>query len=1025
VTDADDDVVLLLTDVEGSTRMMEQDQDLARALLAEHDALVAHRTAAHRGRFVRDRSEGDSAFLVFDDPVAAVRCALDLQRDLRDRAASGPPLRVRMGLHAGRPHRRGQQLYGPVVNRCGAVRNLGHGGQVLLSSAVARLIDGTAGVQLRDLGEHRLKGLNDRERISQAIADDLPSAFPPLRSPDLQRHNLPVAPPGFVEVDGAVDSVVADARASRLLTLVGPAGIGKTALAVQAAWRAIDRFADGVWFVDLAGAGDAASLADALAAAVGVREEPGRPLLDTVVGHVTSRELLLVLDGCDPASTDLATLVSNVTRGAAVHVLAAASRPLGLRGERARPVRPLPVPAADDAAERIAAAPAVRLFLQRVRAASSAAAADPAFLQPVGELCRRLDGLPLALELAAGRLTGTPDDDLVAALDGQLADLDRGRTAGPAVPADALVAALDAAHADLHAEERALLRRAAVFDGGFTLEAAEQVCADDELAEEAVLDALAGLVERSLLVVDDHLGDIRYRSLQSVRSFGATRLAAAGEQPVLADRHRRFFFDLVGAVAPTLAQGPSGLDALEADLDNIRRALVPAPGAFRDGELWVAAQMALFWEVRGHWTAGRHVLESLLDGPTALHHPRALACAGTARIAILQGDYDAADERFGQAAEEWMLLRDGLTADAAGHGADVDSLAARLRVVRSGMQELTIERAELARLRGDLELASSLGHDALRRAQELDDEQRILAALWMLGLIEYGLGHLDAAAELLGESVERTRARGDGVATSRLLNNLGAVHWLRGDFDRARSLYTESLAIRRSLGDRVGIAQSTLNLADVDLAQGRDGRAACAESLAISRDLGHPVGIAEALRLQGELALAFGDVETARASLDEAERLVAALGDPVGLAAVRVRRARVERRAGGAVEDAAEALEASLADVEAAGDTATALTCRAELAVLAAARGDDASARRWLLRAATAPTGIAAIDVDLLDAAAAVLGGAPDGVGTLAGRTAAAWRRAHGVASDGPPPPGPEAPTLAEAVATVVDALEA
>jgi predicted ATPase len=1021
---ADEQVTLLLTDVEGSTLLMERDPDLARSLLAEHDALVATNADAHRGQFVRNRSEGDSAFLVFTRHDDAVRCALALQRDLRARPADATPIRVRMGLHTGKPHRRGEQLYGPVVNRCGAVRNLGHGGQVLLSSSVALALapELIPEIELRDLGEHRLKGLNDHEHVFQACIDGMPADFPPLRSPDVQRHNLPADPARYLGDRAVVDAVAAALDEARLVTLVGTGGLGKTVIALEVARTRLDAFADGVWLAELDGLVDHDSIVDAIASALGVREQPGQPLTATLAAHVASRALLLVLDGLDGAAPGMASLVAELVRGASARVLVTSRSPVGLAGERAWPVAALATPRLNDTPDAARRSPAVELFLDRARVAQPGLDTDDDLVAAVAAICRRLEGVPLAIELAAARLHTVPASEVLAELETRLA------APGASDEDRSVRAALESSTTDLDRDERLLFRRSSVFAGGFTLEAAEGICAGDDLAELDVLDALVGLVDRALLTVDDSTGGVRYRSLESVRAFATALLDDSPDPEDVRTRHRRWFADLVQSYAPDFRGGDqrAALDACESDHDNLLVALSARPGEIVDDELWTAAALVIFWQVRGHWALGRRVLEQLLELPTALHHPRAQAelCAGG--LAAQLGDYAAAARHLEASYSAFAALEHDLEGQLAEPGSDKTDLVARLAVARAGAVGALLQHCDLARLRGQLDDALTLGAAALDRARAVGDDEHELAALGMLGVIEWSRGDLDAAGAHMTSSLERYRLLGDDVTTSMLLNNLGALEWLRGDFAAARALYDDSLELRDRLGDRGGVAQSLLNLADVDLAQGRDGRVQCLQSLAMSRELGHAAGVAEALRLYGELAAAASDLDAAVDAYVEAGAIMTDLGDTYGAATVDLRHARAERQLG-ALESAATRAERALHGHGDAGDVAGASSCRAELAVIAHLRGETDAARGWLGAAAAGVPEIAMAELDVLDAASAVLAAFNPAVAATAATAAARWREAHAdVARGGSDTTGDGTPapvTLREAVDLVVAAV--
>jgi predicted ATPase len=419
-----------------------------------------------------------------------------------------------MGIHLGEVERQGAHYFGAPLYRCARLTATAHGGQTVLSGPAADLVRDAlpAGAALRDLGEHRLKDLAAPERIAQLGHPDLPADFPPLRTLDARPHNLPLQVTGFVGRERELGEVTRLLAAERLVTLTGPGGTGKTRIALQVAADVLDAYPGGVWLAELAALADPALVPQAVAAAVGVREEPGRPLLATLTDALRPKRLLLVLDNCEHLVEACARLAEAVLRaGPGVTLLATSREPLGIAGEVTWPVPPLRVPA-PETVERLVAtgadlatAPAefeaVRLFAARATAAAPAFRLSAATARTVAEVCRRLDGLPLAIELAAARLRVLPVGQVLARLEDRFRLLTGGhRTALPRQ--QTLRAAVDWSYDLLTVHERALFNRLSVFAGGWTLEAAEAVCAGEGIAADGVLELLSRLVDRSLVVVD-------------------------------------------------------------------------------------------------------------------------------------------------------------------------------------------------------------------------------------------------------------------------------------------------------------------------------------------------------------------------------------------------------------------------------------------------------------------------------------------------------------------------------------------
>src|SRR5919202_547993 len=478
-------VTFLFTDIEGSTALWEQQPAAMRHALVRHDALVEQFVAAHQGQLVRPRGEGDSRFAVFARATDAVAAAAALQQAFYTEPWPTPtPLRVRIALHAGEADLRAGDYDGTAVNRCARLRAAAHGGQMLVSQATYDLVreHPLAGIELRDLGEHRLKDLQQPEHIFQLVIDGLASTFPPLATVERRPNNLPAQLTSFVGREQDVAAVHQSLRNPhvRLLTLTGPGGIGKTRLALQVAATLSDTFADGVWFVDLAPLTDPALVAPTIARALGVKETPDQSLVVGLRTHLQRKELLLVLDNFEqvaaaaPLLTDLLTVEDRLT------LLVTSRVVLQVSGEHVYLVPPLPVPAgiaAGGAVEKLTHYAAVALFIQRAQAAKPDFQLTPEAVPAVAEICVALAGLPLAIELAAARVRLFPPQTLRTRLTRRLTVLTAGARDLPARQ-QTLRATIDWSYHLLSAAEQTLLARLGVF-GGWTLEAAEAICGGD------------------------------------------------------------------------------------------------------------------------------------------------------------------------------------------------------------------------------------------------------------------------------------------------------------------------------------------------------------------------------------------------------------------------------------------------------------------------------------------------------------------------------------------------------------------
>ncbi len=559
-------VAFLFTDIEGSTRLWDEHPDLMSAALERHDELL--RTAiVDNGGYVFSTA-GDAFSAAFSTPMMAVEAAVQAQRALQAETwPAAASIAVRMGLHLGSAQERDGDYFGPALNRAARVMGLAHGGQVVCSLAVEELVrDGLpAGVGLVDLGEQTLRGLERGERVFQVSIDGLVNEFAPLRTSSASTGNLPTPATSFVGRSEDVKRLSGDVAAgsARLVTLTGVGGVGKTRLALETAWALTDEFPDGAWLVELASVGDPASVVPAVGDVVDARPASGMTIEDAIVDQLRSERSLLVLDNCEHVLDALGGFVSRVvSRCPRVAILATSREPLGVDGEHVRVIRSL-----DPVLE------GVELFCER------ASAADGDFdlgddRDHVEELCARLDGIPLAIELAAARVRSMGPRQLTERLEDRFRLLRAGRRGG-IERHRTLRATVDWSYRLLEDVERTLFDRLSVFSGGFDLAAVEVVCCDDAVDELDVVDFLGGLVDKSLVTAERTGGEDRYRLLETLRQYGEEQLEESGDLALLLDR-RLSYYRKVATTARERFEGTehqSGRSAFEAEWDNLRAAL--------------------------------------------------------------------------------------------------------------------------------------------------------------------------------------------------------------------------------------------------------------------------------------------------------------------------------------------------------------------------------------------------------------------------------------------------------------------
>jgi predicted ATPase/class 3 adenylate cyclase len=798
----------LFTDIEGSTRLWEQEPERMRPALARHDAIARSAVETHRGVVVK--MTGDGMHAAFDDPLDAVEATLQLQRSLADAApAQGVELRVRCGLHAGVFERRDNDFFGAAVNRAARIMSAAHGGQTLLSRAVADLLDGRlpAGVELRDLGAVRLRDLPHAEHVFQVEHPELPRDFPPLRSLAQTPNNLPHEVTSFIGREREVQAVREILARNREVTLVGMGGLGKTRLSLRVAAEAIDDYPDGVWFVELAPLRDPRLIAQAVASAVGVKEEAGRPVIEALERYVADRCLLLVLDNCEHLLLGCASVARHLLRcGARLKILASSREPLHLAGEATFLLSALAIPSLRVPFEPavLAQFEAVQLFVERAIAAQPDFEITPENATAIAAICHRLDGIPLALELAAARVRMLSVEKIAERLTDRFKLLKGGDPS--ALPRQQTLRALIDWSYDLLSEpERSLFRQLAVFAGGWTLEAAEAVCACEE---EDVLELLGCLVEKSLVVLDAQVG--RYRLLETVRQYARERLHESGDPQKARARHLEYFVDFAEKAKPAIV-GPNQatwLALVDRDLENLLVAHEWAGRApeYAQSGLRMVSSVKQYWFNRGLLELGHRLITEALQRGDA---------QGQDAVRI-KGLFDA-----GQ-----FELRTGRYAKARAWLSESLAIARKLddhKAIAALLQPLGL--AALGE--GDFRTARAILVEALDRARSRGDKRELAAALTAVAQLCRVEGRPDAAAPLHEEVLELARATGDHESTAIALLNLAMASVESGSFERARAMLLEVLAITeetRSKPSGVALLEVCAGLAALRGEAGMSGR---------------------------------------------------------------------------------------------------------------------------------------------------------------------------------------------------------
>lgn len=822
-------VTFLFTDIETSTRLgRELGTERWHELLSQHGTIMRDAAGRHHG--VQVRTEGDAFFLAFRTAHDAVAFAADAQRTLGAHAwPEDARIRVRMGMHTGdgvlgRPDT-GMDYVGYDVVRAARVAAAGHGGQVLLTS-VTRVLLGDAlpeGVSVRDLGEHRLKDISQPERIYQLVIDRPPEAFPPLKTMGAPLRNFPTQLTSFVGRERELGRIEELLKGTRLLTLVGPGGTGKSRLAIELGSRTAEKFADGAVFVPLASLRDAGLVLSTIARTLLVHEAASRPIFDSLVAELQDAHRLLVLDNFEQVIDAASAVAELVAACGHLSVLVTSRSALRVSGERELAVEPLsaPDPSSLPPLEQLAEFEAVALFMDRARAVRPDLTLDPTNAAAIASICARLDGLPLAIELAAARIRALSPQELAARLDQRLG-LTSGARDAPARHRT-LRDTIAWSYELLQPTEQLVFRRLAACAGGCSTPAAEAVCAIPSLALVDVLDSLVG---QSLLRRSELDGATRFGMLQTVREFAEEQLHASGEADAIHAAHADHFLRLVAVTERQLetADAITAIHSLEQERENVRAALA---WYIERNDFERAAGMAsaigLFWWIRGYAAEGRSWIDRILAMPGS-------SARTAARVRVLRtGGMIAFPLKDVAAGRRWLeeavplgreLHEDGLVADALHWLGD-------LTVVDRGPAEglaLFHEAKELAHASGRI-----FTFDATRI--HLAMNARIA-------------GDLAGARAMAEEVLTEARASGRVWATSQGHAVLGQVSLGEGDPRRAGEHYREAIVLLGALGDRFALLFTLLSFATATAEQGASERAiriwAAAEAQAARAGIGLP-----------------------------------------------------------------------------------------------------------------------------------------------------------------------------------------
>jgi predicted ATPase/class 3 adenylate cyclase len=869
-------ITLLFTDIEGSTQLLQQLGDRYATVLAESRRLLREAFQQWNGHEVD--TQGDAFFIAFARATDAISAAVAGQRALANHPwPDGAVVRVRMGLHTGEPSLVPEGYVGIDVHHAARIMDAAHGGQILLSHTTRQLVEHNLpdGVSLRDMGEHRLKDLQQPSHLFQLVIAGLPAEFPPLKTLDALPNNLPVQPTPLIGREKEVDAIGQLIRRDdvRLVSLTGPGGMGKTRLALQVAAELSDLFADGVYFVDLAPISDSALVIPAIAQTLGLWERGSLSMLERLKEELRQKRMLLLLDNFEQvidAAIDIADLLAACPQ---LKLVVTSRTVLRVRAEREFIVPPLshPDPAQVPDISTLSQFEAIALFIQRAQAVRPDFQLTAINAPAVVEIAARLDGLPLAIELAAARMKLLSPEALLARLSQRLQVL-TGGVRDVAARHQTLRNTIEWSYNLLDAEEQQLFWRLSIFVGGCTLEAVEAMYATLGDGAEPVLDTVASLVDKSLLQRREQgsRAGSRIVVLETIREYGLERLSASGEMEMVRQAHAAYFLAQVekeGRDLPS-SEYEAWLDQKEQEHDNLRAAMqwsLEQPEARKEIALRLGGGLRSFWYNRGYLSEGLDFLErALAESDEVVAAVRATALYAAARLYEVRGEYDRAEPLLIKGLALYRELGD---------------------MARIGLS-LHLQ-ADIAWRRGDLAMARSQAEESFAIFRQLDDKGSIASLLLHLGALAADQGEYTKAFTLLGESLAINRELGVKSSVADSLFNLARASYFSGnDLAKARQLLEESFAIFTELGDMESLGYCLCLSGLLTLEQGDTTSAysLIEQSVALFKERRQKHGMALSTTSLAKVTAAQGDTTTARVLYEESVLLAMKADDKLNIA---------------------------------------------------------------------------------------------------------------------------------------------
>jgi predicted ATPase/class 3 adenylate cyclase/DNA-binding XRE family transcriptional regulator len=856
-------VHLLFSDIGGSTQLAQRLGEKYIQVLEKHQRILRDTFTKWNGHEVS--THGDSFFAVFSRATDAIFAAVEAQRALAEETwTDDVRLQVRMGVHTGEPMLVNRDYIGVDVHRAARICAAAYPGQVLLSNQTRVMVERQLPpeVALRELGKYRLKDLNEPEHLYQLVIPGLPSDFPPLKSLEVMPNNLPIQLTSFIGREREIEEIRQLLNSARLITLTGAGGTGKTRLAIEVARAVGNQYPDGAWVVDFAVLPEPSLIWQSIASVLAVREEPNRSLTQTLIDFLRSKRLLLLFDNCEHLISACAQVVGTLLQVCPqLQILATSREPLGIPGENQYYVPTLTTPQIDTELflEQLNRTEAVRVFIDRAVMVRPTFKLTKANALAVAQICRRLDGIPLAIELAAARAKGLSVEQIAERLDDRFSLLSVGnRTA--LQRHQTLRATIDWSYNLLSEKERILLSRLSVFAGGWTLESATEVCLVVQIEERDVLNLLLNLSDKSLVIIEEQRGETHFRFLETLREYALEKLAESGEERLVRNRHLDYFIHLAEEAERNYRSRKQSFwfRVMEQERDNFRVAL---DYVLRTDEVETSLRLIgtafWLWFFQGPWSEGQIWTESALahapDSPTKSGAKVRMALG---LLQFAQSNYSAARTNLENSLSIWQELGE------------------------KWWSAFVLGFVGLTQRPRDQKAASHSFEQSLRLAKQTGEDWILAFALWNSGENALYLKNLSDAEAMLNQSLELGQALGDRMLQNEALRALGEIYEAKQEYGQAVNLYRESLAIVHELRDITNVSHLYFNVGRaLQLAGDTEGaKRYFLDALRQSRQLGKKVGEVRALAGLGVIASAEGESERAVTLLTASRSLFAKLG---------------------------------------------------------------------------------------------------------------------------------------------------